>query len=195
MHHVEIYYQNHRYLEVKEYTDLHRARTMTDWSYTIGYWYTSKVIFRLTLELWQKWRVSWFGWSNFFSAWVLGFWLNNLIGDNQETLHIASNIVSPERIKHFKVDYDLDRRRLLDNVVDIVYVKSKDKLEDLLVKLLGCLKVIYNCKKLHIWYICPNLRENNESIKWDILGFISVIVFVRGYVHQIEKFTSARILY
>ncbi|RVW93623.1 Retrovirus-related Pol polyprotein from transposon RE1 [Vitis vinifera] len=71
-----------------------------------------------------------------------------LICDNQTALHIASNPVFHERIKHIEVDCHFIREKIASGCVATSFVNSNDQLADIFTKSLRGPRIKYICNKL-----------------------------------------------
>nr|CAN72949.1 hypothetical protein VITISV_006443 [Vitis vinifera] len=71
-----------------------------------------------------------------------------LICDNQAALHIASNPVFHERIKHIEVDCHFIREKIASGCVATSFVNSNDQLADIFTKSLRGPRIKYICNKL-----------------------------------------------
>ena len=71
-----------------------------------------------------------------------------LICNNQVAMHIASNLMFHERIKHIEINCHFVRENVLSRDVVTTYVGSNDQLIDLLTDSLRNSRVNYICTKL-----------------------------------------------
>ncbi|RVW50236.1 Retrovirus-related Pol polyprotein from transposon RE1 [Vitis vinifera] len=71
-----------------------------------------------------------------------------LVYDNQTALHIASNPVLHERIKHIEVDCHFIREKIASGCVATSFVNSNDQLVDIFTKSLRGPRIKYICNKL-----------------------------------------------
>nr|CAN81940.1 hypothetical protein VITISV_007358 [Vitis vinifera] len=76
-----------------------------------------------------------------------------LICDNQAALHIASNPVFHERIKHIEVDCHFIREKIASRCVATSFVNSNDQLADIFTKSLRGPRIKYICNKLGAYNI------------------------------------------
>ena len=71
-----------------------------------------------------------------------------LICNNQDTLHISSNLVFHERTKHIKVDCHFIREKIASRCMTTSFVNSNDQLADIFTKSLRGPRIKYICDKL-----------------------------------------------
>ena len=84
----------------------------------------------------------------------------NLVCDNQAILHIASNPVFYERIKHIEIDCHFIREKLIEGVIVTELVNSNDQLANVFTKSLKGHRVEYICNKLGAYDIyAPAYKE------------------------------------
>ena len=71
-----------------------------------------------------------------------------LICDNQATLHIASNLVFHEKMKHIEIDCHFICEKILSEIITTSFVNSNDQLVDVFTKSLRGPRIKYICDKL-----------------------------------------------
>ena len=71
-----------------------------------------------------------------------------LVYDNLATLHIASNPVFHERIKHIEVDCHFIREKITSGCMTTSFVNSSDQLANIFTKSLRGPRIQYICNKL-----------------------------------------------
>ena len=71
-----------------------------------------------------------------------------LICDNQATLHIASNLVFHEKMKHIEIDCHFICEKILSEIITTSFVNSNDQLVDVFSKSLRGPRIKYICDKL-----------------------------------------------
>ena len=71
-----------------------------------------------------------------------------LICDNQAALHIASNLVFHEKMKHIEIDCHFICEKILSEIITTSFVNSNDQLVDVFTKSLRGPHIKYICDKL-----------------------------------------------
>ena len=109
-----------------------------------------------------------------------------LICDNQTTLHIASNPVFHERIKHIEVDRHFIREKIASGCVATNFVNSNDQLVDIFTKSLRGPRIKYICNKLGAYDInAPALRGSVRycTIIFLLLFYLCIVGLTSMYVY------------
>ena len=71
-----------------------------------------------------------------------------LVCDNQATLHIDSDLVFHDKIKHNEIDRHFIKEKILSSDITTSFVNSNDQLVDVFIKSLRGHRMSYLCKKL-----------------------------------------------
>ena len=75
----------------------------------------------------------------------------SLLCDNSSAIQLSLNPVFPERTKHIEIDVHFTRDKVLDGVVKVVKVDTKEQVADIFTKSLPTKQHKYLCSKLQLY--------------------------------------------
>lgn len=84
--------------------------------------------------------------------------------DNQSAIHIAKNPVHHERTKHIQIDIHFTRDKVLEGLLQIIYLPTESQIADVFTKILPSVKFNELLSKLGMTQCHSSLREGDEII-------------------------------
>lgn len=82
--------------------------------------------------------------------------------DNQSTLHIIKNPVFQKRTKHFEIDCHFTRDKVLEGLIQLTYLPTRNQIVDIFTKILPSHQFNLLLSKLGLSSSPPNLRGDIE---------------------------------
>ena len=104
-----------------------------------------------------------------------------LFCDNQSAIHLAHNPIQHERTKHMAIDCHFTREKVLEGLIHLTYIPTKEQLADLFTKSLPSTQLLPLLSKLGIY---PTLSLRGMLMIYmlrSIISHVAAVYMIHAY--------------